>query len=181
MADNQKTQQTNQQTAASATGTSANPPAKAATPAAQKPGSQPQPGIPAATGKTASPLKDQSLFERFNIPETVKNQFPDLIPLILQTESMNDDERQYWFQILPIMTDEQVQKLREILVNEKKQLEQLDKDYEKELKRINTKHVSEWKEFESKERRQKLQAQEKAAQTQEQATEEDLLKKLQGL
>lgn len=129
------------------------------------------------TASTGGP----SVFEKFDIPDTVKQQYPDLIPLILQTESMNDDERQYWFQILPIMTDEQVGKLREILMNEKNQLASLDKEYEQELKRINNKHVSEWKEFEAKEKRQKLQTAESVAKKTDQAHEEDLLKKLQGL
>ena len=101
---------------------------------------------------------DQSLFSKFDIPDAVRKQYPELIPLILQTESMNDDERQYWFQILPIMTDEQVGKLREILANEKQQLAALDKEYNQELKQINEKHVTEWKEFETKEKREKLKA-----------------------
>lgn len=137
-------------------------------------------GTTAGSGGTAS-TGGPGLFEKFDIPDTVKQQYPDLIPLILQTESMNDDERQYWFQILPIMTDEQVGKLREILMNEKNQLASLDKEYEQELKRINNKHVSEWKEFEAKEKRQKLQTAENVAQKTEQQQEEDLLKKLQGL
>lgn len=134
-----------------------------------------------STGTTGSSTGGPGLFEKFDIPDTVKQQYPDLIPLILQTESMNDDERQYWFQILPIMTDEQIGKLREILMNEKNQLASLDKEYEQELKRINDKHVSEWKEFEAKEKRQKLQTAESVAQKTEQQQEEDLLKKLQGL
>jgi len=123
----------------------------------------------------------QSVFDKFEIPETVKQQYPDLIPLILGTESMNDDERQYWFQILPIMTDEQVGKLREILTNEKSQLAQLDKNYEAELKQINKKHVSEWKAFEAKEKREKREKTEAHAEKTEKETEEELLKKLQGL
>lgn len=124
---------------------------------------------------------DQSLFSKFDIPDAVRTQYPELIPLILQTESMNDDERQYWFQILPIMTEEQVGKLREILGNEKKQLEALDKEYNQELKQINEKHVAEWKEFETKEKREKLkaaEAHEAHASTQEQ---DALLNTLQNL
>lgn len=132
------------------------------------------------TGGAAGGQNDD-IFAKFDIPETVKQQYPDLIPLILQTESMNDDERQYWFQILPIMTDEQVSKLREILVNEKHQLENLDKKYNKEIKRINDKHVSEWNAMKAKEKRQKLQALEGEAEKTEKEHEEDLLKKLQGL
>lgn len=123
----------------------------------------------------------KTLFEKFEIPEIVKKQYPDLVPLILETESMNDDERQYWFQILPIMTEDQVNKLREILVNEKKQLQALDKEYEKELKRINTKHVAEWKTFEAKEKREKHKAQEKIAEEHEKTEEQKLLQKLEEL
>ncbi|MBI4994655.1 hypothetical protein HZC21_03355 [Candidatus Peregrinibacteria bacterium] len=133
------------------------------------------------TGAGKSGQQGDDLFAKFDIPETVKQQYPDLIPLILQTESMNDDERQYWFQILPIMTDEQVAKLREILVNEKRQLENLDKQYNKEVKRINDKHVAEWNAMKAKEKRQKLQTAESAAEKTEKEKEEELLKKLQGI
>lgn len=133
------------------------------------------------TGQTARTPADQSLFDKFDIPEAVRQQYSELIPMILQTESMNDDERQYWFQILPIMTEEQVGKLREILDNEKQQLTKLDNEYENELKKINDKHVSEWKEFEAKEKRKKIQAAESQAKKTESATEEDLLNKLQNL
>lgn len=133
-----------------------------------------------ASATTATPAT-QSPFSKFDIPETVKQQYPDLVPLILETESMNDDERQYWFQILPIMTEEQVGKLREILVNEKQQLKQLDTEYEQEMKKINEKHAVEWKAFEAKEKREKLQAAEGQSAQTDKATEEDLLQKLQQL
>lgn len=124
---------------------------------------------------------DQSLFDRFEIPESVRTKYADLIPLVLQTESMNDDERQYWFQILPIMTDEQVSKLREILENEKKQLSQLDHEYQEELKRINDKHVSEWKAFQIEEKRKQREEAEAAAKHTEESTQEELLKNLHQL
>lgn len=142
------------------------------------------PPTPPATGAAAGNAQGgdgQSVFNKFEIPETVRQQFPDLIPLVLATESMNDEERQYWFQILPIMTQEQVNKLREILANEKKQLEKLDKDYKEDIKEINQKHVAEWKEFEAKEKRQKLKAAESHAESTEQEEEEALLKNLQNL
>lgn len=129
----------------------------------------------------ASTAGNQTVFDKFDIPDTVRNQYPDLIPLILGTESMNDDERQYWFQILPIMTDEQVTKLREILANEKKQLEKLDSEYKQDIKMINQKHVTEWKAFEAKAKRTKLQETEAHAEKTETEEEEQLLKKLQGI
>ena len=116
--------------------------------------------------------------EKFTVPDMVKQKFPDLIQLIKDTESMNDEERDYWFQILPIMTEEQISKFRDILLNEKNQLSKLDKEYEGELTKLNEKHMIEWKEFETKEKRNALTQAEQATKTQEQVTEEDLLKRL---
>jgi len=73
-------------------------------------------GNPPPTGSTA-------------IPDDVQKQFPELLALIKASESMNDEERQYWINILPIMTPDQVQSLREILDNEKKQLAAIDEKY----------------------------------------------------
>ena len=116
--------------------------------------------------------------ENYAIPALVKEKFPDLIQLIKETESMNDEERDYWFQILPIMTEEQIRKFRDILVNEKQQLTNLDQEYEQELQKLNDKHMIEWKEFETKEKRKTLTSAEQTSKAQEKAEEEELLKRL---
>lgn len=126
------------------------------------------------TTKTSSASK-------FHIPTAVKEDYPELIPLIIQTESMDDEEREYWFQILPIMTDDQVEKLREILANEKQQLAKLDAEYETELAKINEKHINEWQAFEYEQEREELQQKEKAFEAGETSLEDDLLNKLDEL
>ncbi len=119
--------------------------------------------------------------DKFHIPQAVKDNYPNLIPLIINTESMDDEEREYWFQILPIMTEDQVAKFKNILVTEKQQLEKLDQEYEAELAKINEKHLQEWQAFEAKQQREALEEKEKAHEDQESSTEEKLLKKLQNL
>lgn len=155
-------------TGSAATATSTTAVTSATTPATQTAGNQTTAG-------------DAGLFDKFEIPDAVKNQYPDLVPLILQTESMNDDERQYWFQILPIMTDDQVTKLREILTNEKTQLAEIDKQYHKEVKQINEKHVAEWKEFEKRDKREKLKEAEVKTEEQEKAEQDQLLNQLNNI
>lgn len=123
----------------------------------------------------------QAALKKFDIPQAVKEKYPDLIPLIIQTESMNDDERRYWFSILPIMSADQVEKLREILLNEKQQLQKLDEEYAKELKRINEKQLAEWKGYEMKEKWGKIRQAEQTAEEKEKTEEEEVLKKLQEL
>ncbi len=116
--------------------------------------------------------------DKKTIPLNIAGKFPDLQQLIDETESMNASERDYWYQVLPIMTDDQIKKFRDILVNEKEQLKKLDKEYEQELVKLNEKHMIEWQDFQSKEKRKALKQAEQAAQATEQTTEEDLLRRL---
>lgn len=115
---------------------------------------------------------------KVQVPALVTEKFPDLIDLINVTESMNQEEREYWLQILPVMTEDQIAKFREILLTEKKQLSELDTEYEEELTRLNEKHMIEWQEFESKEKRKALQSAESKSEEEEAAMEEELLSKL---
>ncbi|PIR49180.1 hypothetical protein COU80_00320 [Candidatus Peregrinibacteria bacterium CG10_big_fil_rev_8_21_14_0_10_55_24] len=75
------------------------------------------------------------------IPKETRAQFSELIELILKSESMNDEERQYWINILPVMTQEQRTSLTDILVTEKKQLKAIDEKYAKEIERIGAKNL----------------------------------------
>jgi len=144
----------------------------------------------ATSGTTADPtieadspagLTPQTLDQKYPVPLLVKQKYPELPTLIMQTESMSEEEREYWFQIMPIMAEDQLDKLKTILISEKDQLAQLDKEYEEELNRLNEKHMLEWKEFESKEKRQALKAKESEAEKTEKQLEEDLLAKLNAL
>ncbi len=151
-----------------------------------KPAQTQQQATPVATSTqapAAQAVQDNTSYtaasgKTYSVPEMVRTKFPDLVQLIKETESMNDEEREYWFQIMPIMTEEQIKKFRDILVNEKDQLSKLDKEYEEELNKLNEKHMIEWKEFETKEKRKALNQAEQKSKAEEQATEEDLLKRL---
>lgn len=59
---------------------------------------------------------------KFIFPEGIDDW---LIDLIKNTESMDDEEKQSWFDIIPSMNDDQIDRLFNILDNEKKQLEEL--------------------------------------------------------
>lgn len=119
--------------------------------------------------------------EKYIIPKLVREKFPDLVKLIYETESMNQEEREYWMQILPIMTEDQIVKFREILVNEKEQLEKLDTEYASEMSRINNNAAPAIDEKVLKEKMAQIKEQEASSESQEQAEEAELLKKLQGL
>lgn len=95
-------------------------------------------------------------WKSYNITEELQASFPDLIKLILATESMNDDERQYWFDIMSSMTEEQIDRLFDILETERKKLEELELKYQKEIKNLNEKHLIEWQEVQMKDSKKKI-------------------------
>jgi hypothetical protein len=73
---------------------------------------------------------------------------------------MDDEERQYWFDIMPSMTDEQIDRLFEILDTERKKLLELEKKYQEEIKQLNEKQLIEWQEFQAKKNREKIMKEE---------------------
>ena len=95
---------------------------------------------------------------KFKISDEIQAKYPELIKLILETESMEDDERQYWFDIMPSMTDEQIDRLFNILDTERKKLAALEEKYKKEIKQLNEKHLIEWQEFQLKGSKEKIKA-----------------------
>lgn len=67
----------------------------------------------------------------FTIPDAFLEKDPSLIILILNSKSMDTHEdKQSWFSLLPMMNDEQMAKLRDILVREKQKLDEIDAKYE---------------------------------------------------
>ncbi len=70
------------------------------------------------------------------IPPEVQEKFAPILVLIQGSESMNNEERQYWINILPIMTAEQLKNLEDILSSEKKQLAAIDAKYSKEMTKV---------------------------------------------
>ena len=78
--------------------------------------------IKTASGKT---------IQDFKIPEKLMQTDPELIDLIIRSESMNDSERQYWFNLTEVMNAQQVDKLRDILTRERQKLAEIDAKYNK--------------------------------------------------
>jgi DNA-directed RNA polymerase subunit F len=114
------------------------------------------------------------------IPEELKKKHPELIEFILGSESMNDEERQYWINILPIMTPEQIQELRTILENERTQLKAIDEKYAKEIERIGEAQVVKRVGEERRRRRTTRAEEEDAHKRQEQEQTDTLLEQIEG-
>ena len=96
----------------------------------------------------------------FNISTEIIKNNRQLIDLVLNTESMDNEERQYWFDIMPSMTEEQINRLFDILDTERKKLLELEKKYQEEIKQLNEKQLIEWQEFQAKKNREKIMKEE---------------------
>ena len=66
--------------------------------------------------------------EQYIVPALIRENYPNLIKMIFETKSMDQEEREYWLQIMPIMSEDQVTKLLEIMTNEKQQLDEIGKN-----------------------------------------------------
>jgi hypothetical protein len=87
---------------------------------------------------------------KFEISDEIQAKYPDLVKLVLATESMDDNEKQYWFDILPSMNNEQVDRLFTILDTERVKLEELERKHQEEIKTLNGKNLIEWQEFQAR-------------------------------
>lgn len=76
--------------------------------------------------------------EKFIIPTTMNNVVKELI---LNTDSMNDEERQYWFDIWDNMNENQQNRIQQILQTERDKLDALEKRYQEELSNLNLKNL----------------------------------------
>lgn len=111
---------------------------------------------------TDSSTASQGTGSGLTIPDEVKAKYPELVGLIQASESMNDEERQYWINILPIMTPEQITDLRGILDNEKKQLQAIDQKYAGDLEKMGKPEVRQQTDEERRKRREERAKQEQA-------------------
>lgn len=110
-----------------------------------------------------------------NIPEETVKRFPELIPMIQGSRSMNDEERQYWIDALPVMTSEQIKSLENILVNEKKQLAEVEKNYQQKNSQAISKAENAFNEAVYREKKRMLKAAEAEAEAAEKSEEEKVL------
>ena len=57
------------------------------------------------------------------------------------------EEKQSWFNLMPLMNDEQIVKLEDILTREKQKLEEIEKKYEEKKIEIKKKYLMKWQEM----------------------------------
>lgn len=116
------------------------------------------------------------------VPPSVRQNYGELIALIEHSESMNDEERQYWIDLLPIMTPEQVKQLELILKNERDQLAAIDQKFAQNITSSSEpKRALEEIQQERQQKNVERLTREQKDEQQESSAEEEILKKVQEL
>ncbi|GHW02655.1 hypothetical protein AGMMS50249_4410 [candidate division SR1 bacterium] len=78
---------------------------------------------------------------KFSISEDFLRTHPDLVTLVLESKSIAEEkEKQSWFDLYPLMNDEQISKLRDILTKEKEKLAEIEAKYQEKQTEIKKKY-----------------------------------------
>ncbi len=115
------------------------------------------------------------------IPPEVAEKFPDIVELIEESQSMNFEERQYWIDVLPIMSNDQVENLRGILDNEQKQLAEAEKNYKNGMKSAEENAAKAFDEAAYLEKKRVREEAEGQHEAEEKAMEQDILAEIGAL
>ena len=112
----------------------------------------------------------------FTIPEEFLEKMPDLIQLVLESKSLNkNEEKQSWFNLLPMMNQDQIAKLRDILTREKEKLAEIEKKYTQKKKEMSQKFVKKFEESKYQDKMQSIKSNEQEHREKEHEEAEDLL------
>lgn len=114
----------------------------------------------------------RTIAQQYSIPDAFLSSQTELIILVLQSRSLEKKEdKQGWFNLLPLMNDEQLLKLKDILTKEKEKLLEIEKKYEQKkldikkkylMKRQNMWYVKKISEIKEKEQQHTSQQHEEA-------------------
>lgn len=118
---------------------------------------------------------------KLNIPDDVREKFPELISMVEASQSMNPEERQYWVDVLPMMTEDQVENLRGILTKEKKQRDNADKSLESGMQEEVNRVTVKFDEVKYQERKKLMKEAEVKHEEEEKLHEEELLKEIENM
>ena len=134
--------------------------------------------MPDDNTQTSTAVTEPSIL---NIPDETRAKFPDIIAMIEKSKAMNDEERQYWVDVLPIMNEGQVDNLKNILTNEQKQMQQAQNKYKTGVEAAAEAAKTKFNDFEYKEKQRIRKEEEARHEEEEKEREEAILNELENL
>ena len=112
----------------------------------------------------------------FDIPEEFLESDSELINLILRSKALETDEdKQNWLNLLPLMNEEQIYKLKEILIKEKNKIDEIELKYNEKKRQIRQKYLLKWQKLWYVEKIKEIKEQEESIHSKEEKEAEKLL------
>ena len=112
----------------------------------------------------------------YNIPDTMLESDADVVVLVLESKSINEaKEKQSWFDLYPLMNQEQIDKLRDILTREKQKLAEIEAKYQAKQDEIKRKYEETYASGAYQQQQDKIRNSEIASRQQEEVEADALL------
>lgn len=108
---------------------------------------------------------------------TPSTELESMKQLITAATALNAAEKEYWLNLLPTMNAGQLEQLKNILVTEQKNMNDIDHKYDKKLENVAQKYLSRWDTEKVRGERMKRAQEEQSHQTEAHEDAEELLKK----
>ena len=121
----------------------------------------------------------QQIALSYNIPDDMLENNADLVVLVLESKSINDQkEKQSWFDLYSLMNQEQIDKLRDILTREKQKLAEIEARYQAKQEEIKRKYEETYASGAYQQQQDKIRDSEIASRQQEEVEADALLNQI---
>ena len=115
----------------------------------------------------------------YDIPDAMLESDADVVILVLESKSISDQkEKQSWFDLYPLMNQEQIDKLRDILTREKQKLAEIEAKYQAKQEEIKKKYEETYASGAYQEQQDKIRNSEIASRQQEEVEADALLNQI---
>lgn len=132
-----------------------------------------------ATALLTLPQDIQEMAKWFSLPVEFIEKSPDIIILILRSQSLNShEEKQNRFNLLPLMNEQQLSKLIWILTKEQEKLKEIENKYDKKKTEIENKYIQQRDDAGYLDTTKAIKQQEQTTKQQEEAEADALLQNL---
>ena len=121
----------------------------------------------------------QAVALNYMIPDDMLQTNPDLVVLVLESKSISDQkEKQSWFDLYPLMNQDQIDKLRDILTREKQKLAEIEARYQAKQEEIKKKYEQTYASWAYQQQQDRIRNSEIATRQQEEVEADALLNQI---
>lgn len=125
------------------------------------------------------PERLYQLSSNYNIPDDMLQTNADLVVLVLESKSISEQkEKQSWFDLYPLMNQDQIDKLRDILTREKEKLAEIEARYQAKQEEIRKKYEQTYASGAYQQQQDKIRDSEMASRQQEEVEADALLNQI---